>query len=242
MSNSNDLAIDINGLCKAYARTTVLRNLEVKLRWGQSMTVLGPNGSGKTTLIRILAGLIRADAGQVRIAGLDIARQAVEVRRHIGVVTHETLLYADLTGHENLAFFGRMFNIDSIDDRITEIANLLGLKDHLNQRVGTLSHGFQKRFSIARALLHNPPLLVMDEPESGLDLEALSLLDSAWDKSVSPARSILMTTHNLNRGIAFGDNIAIIHNGKITLSHSGGSPADYTAIKEDYFNIVGMKE
>ena len=205
----------MRGLSKSYGRTQVLRDLNLQVPWGQTLTVLGPNGSGKTTLIKTLATLAKPDAGEIRIAGISARRNGVRVRRTIGVVTHEPLLYDGLTGAENLRFFARMFALDHIEDRILEVAAQMGITDRLDSRAGTLSHGMRRRFSIARALLHTPRILIMDEPESGLDQQALGLLDALMSEGRRLGRTILMTTHNFERGIALADRIAILARGSI---------------------------
>ena len=222
-----DLAIDVRGLSKSYGRTQVLRDIDLQVPWGQTLTVLGPNGSGKTTLIKTLATLARPDSGEVRIAGLSTRRSGVQVRRAIGVVTHEPLLYDGLTGAENLRFFARMFALDRIDERIRYVAARMGVTDRLDSRVGTLSHGMRRRFSIARALLHAPRVLIMDEPESGLDQQALGLLEELVTDSTNPGRTILMTTHNFERGIALADRVAILSRGGI--AYEGAPDADATS-------------
>ncbi len=239
MTAPGDSAIEIRGLSKAYARTQVLRGLDLEVPWGRVLTVLGPNGSGKTTLVRILAGLARPDAGRVRIAGIDLASEPERARRRVGVVTHDALLYDGLTGYENLAFFGRMFGLDRTDDRIAQVSELLGIADRLRQRAGTLSHGFRKRFSIARALLHGPAVLVMDEPESGLDQEALRLLDAAMGEQSDPPRSVLVTTHDLARGLEIGDSLVVLSRGEVVYSRSGLSPDAADEVREAYFSRTG---
>ncbi|MYC08081.1 MAG: ABC transporter ATP-binding protein [Chloroflexi bacterium] len=224
--DSAQLAIDVRGLGKSYGRTPVLRDLNLQVPWGQTLTVLGPNGSGKTTLIKTLAMLAKPDAGEVCIAGLSTRRDGVRVRRVIGVVTHEPLLYDGLTGAENLRFFARMFALDRIDQRIHTVAAQMGVVERLDARIGTLSHGMRRRFSIARALLHSPRLLIMDEPESGLDQQALGLLEALVTDRSNPTRTILMTTHNLERGIALADRVAILSHGRI--AYDGAPDADAT--------------
>lgn len=221
-----DLAIDARALAKSYGRAQVLRDLDLELPWGQTLVVLGPNGSGKTTLIKTLAMLAKPDAGEVRIAGMSIRRDGVRARRAIGVVTHEPLLYDGLTGAENLRFFAKMFALDSIDDRIGEVAARMGVTNRLDTRVGALSHGMRRRFSIARALLHSPRILIMDEPESGLDQQALSLLEDLIADKSDPNRAILMTTHNFERGIALADRVAILSRGRIAYD---GAPDEAAA-------------
>lgn len=232
------LAIEVKGLRKAYGRTQVLRGLDLEVPWGKVMTILGPNGSGKTTLIKTLASLIRPDAGELSIAGADIRRRGNRARRIMGVVTHDTLLYDELTGYENLRFHARMFRLDSIEQRIETVADRLGMADRLHQKVGTLSHGMKKRFSIARALLHDPLVLIMDEPESGLDQDALALLEAVVRDKTDPYRTVLMTTHNLDRAIALSDQLAILSRGVIAYQGSTESTkAEY--LKDRYFEYAG---
>lgn len=233
------LAIEAKGLRKAYGRTQVLRGLDLDVPWGQVLTILGPNGSGKTTLIKTLAALIRPDEGTVQVAGANIRRRGNRARRIIGLVTHDTLLYDELTGYENLKFYARMFRLDSAERRIESVAERMGMTARLHQRVGTLSHGMKKRFSIARALLHDPLVLIMDEPESGLDQDALVLLEAVIRDKTDPYRTVIMTTHNLDRGIALSDRMAILSRGVIAYE----APADPDAsegIKDKYFEFTGL--
>jgi heme ABC exporter ATP-binding subunit CcmA len=217
---SSSPAIHVRGLSKSYGRTTVLDGLDLEMPWGEVLVLLGPNGSGKTTLIKALATLTKPDAGQVRVAGFDPAHSGTGLRRLIGVVTHEPMLYADLTGHENLRFFARLFSLDRVEERIARVARTVGMAARLGQRAGTLSHGMQKRLSIARALLHEPRLLLLDEPESGLDQEALALLETVIKAHAAPGRAVLMATHNLERAMALGHRMAVLSRGKVAYQES----------------------
>ena len=223
-------AIEVKGLTKSFGRTLVLRDLSLEVPWGQVLTILGPNGSGKSTLIKVLATLAEPDAARIRVAGFDAARAGQSVRRNIGVVTHESLLYDGLTGRENLKFFARMFSLRDVDDRTADASQKLGVASRLDQRVGNMSHGLKKRFSIARALLHDPVILLLDEPESGLDQEALAMLESIV---TDPRRTVLMTTHNLERGLSMGHRLAILAGGKIAYEESLGAAA-VGAVKDAY--------
>ena len=234
----NGLAIQIEGLSKAFGRTPALRELDLEMSWGQVVTVLGPNGSGKTTLIKTVATLIKPDRGTVRVAGLNAARAGGSVRRTIGVVTHDPLLYDDLTGQENLRFHARMFRLDDIDGRINAATEGMGVSTRLDQRVVTMSHGMKKRFSIARALLHQPAVLLMDEPESGLDQEALAMLDRVVRDHSAHGGAVVMTTHNLERAMAVGHRMAILAGGRIAYQESL-SAAETQAVKDAYFRYTG---
>ena len=208
-------AIEIKGLSKSFGRTPVLRNLDLHVERGEVLTIIGPNGSGKTTLLKVLSTLTKPDAGLVRVAGFGVARSGQSVRRAIGVVTHDPLFYDDLTGYENLKYYARLFGLGGIDRRIDGVADRLGISSRLHQRAGTMSHGTRKRFSIARALLHEPHILLMDEPESGLDQEALTRLDLIISEASPSDRTVVVTTHNLERATTLGHRMAIMSQGRI---------------------------
>ncbi len=191
-----------------------MRGVDLDARWGETLCLLGSNGSGKTTLIKILAGLTKPDAGEALIAPARGERGAA-ARRLAGVVTHDPLLYDGLTARENLRFACRMFALDDADSRIESASERVGMSPRLDQKVGAMSHGMKKRFSIARALLHDPPILLMDEPESGLDQDALALLDAIILDYSSPRRAALVTTHDIGRATALADRVAILAGGRI---------------------------
>ena len=153
-------------------------------------------------------------------------------------MTHDPLLYDELTARENLRFVCRMFRLDRIDERVSRVAELVGMKGRLDQRSGAMSHGMKKRFSIARSLLHDPPLLLMDEPDSGLDQEALALLDALISDRSNARRTVVMTTHNLDRAIALGDRVAILSNGRVVY-HEPVSDEDELSAREAYSRHTG---
>lgn len=231
-------AIQIKGLTKNFGRVPVLRGVDLEVPWGETLTILGPNGSGKTTLVKILATLTRPDSGIARAGGLDVTRSGHSVRRIIGVVAHDTMLYDDLTAYGNLKFFARMFSLDRIDERVQSASERMGMSDRLGQRVGTLSHGMKKRFTIARALLHDPLILLMDEPESGLDQHALNMLDDVISDRSIDLRTVLMTTHNLERGLALGHRMAILSKGRIAYQESLEAVGAAT-VRDAYFHYTG---
>ena len=236
--NDGDYAVRLRGVTKSFGRTPVLRGIDLDVPTGQVLSLLGPNGSGKTTLINILATLARADAGQVQVGGIVLDGNGSRIRRVIGVVTHDPLLYDDLTARENLRFTCRMFGLDRIDERIERVAGLVGMTSRLDQRSGTMSHGMKKRFSIARSLLHDPSVLLMDEPDSGLDQEALSLLDALISDRANKRRTVIMATHNLDRAISLGDRVAILSNGRVVY-HESASDVDERSAREAYSRHTG---
>lgn len=229
----NPLAIEIQGLNKKFGRTSILHNLDLKVEWGQVLTILGPNGSGKTTLIKILSTLSQADSGRILISGRNVMKDGKNIRRILGVVSHNNFLYDSLSAHENLRFYGRIFNLSQLEYRIKEVTKLMGVSQQLDQRVGTLSHGTRKRIDIARAILHKPSIILMDEPESGLDQEALAMLENIMSETTDPLRTIIKTTHNLERGLIVGHQVAILSEGKVTY-HDSINKTDISAIKDTY--------
>ena len=237
-SSEDQAAVRIRGLTKSFGRTPVLRGIDLDVHQGTVLSLLGPNGSGKTTLIRVLATLTRPDAGEVRIAGAGLGRQSARLRRLVGVVGHDPLLYDDLTARENLRFACRMFGLDRIDERVDAVSDLIGMSPDLDRRIGAMSHGMKKRFSIARAILHDPQVLLLDEPETGLDQEALSLLDSVIADRSNPARTVIMATHNLERAVALGDRMAILASGRVAYDKHVDA-ADPDASRRAYIRHIG---
>lgn len=232
-------AIFVEGLTKSFGGAPVLHDLSLQVAWGEFLVLFGANGSGKTTLIRTLATLSRPDSGRIHVAGRDLRRDPSSVRRLIGVVTHQPLLYDDLTGYENLRFYGRMFDVQDLETRIYHVAGQMGVQGLLHKRVRTLSHGMQKRLSLARAVLHQPPILLLDEPETGLDQEALGLLDALLASEGDTPRTILMTTHNLDRGLGLGDRVAILAKGRIAYQESRRNldPAGFRGAFAHYLEV-----
>ena len=161
------------------------------------------------------------------------------MRRIIGVVTHQPLLYGDLTVGENLAFYARMYDVKRPQEKIAQCLAALGMERRLEVKARTLSHGMQKRVSIARALLHDPIILLMDEPESGLDSEAVEMLEHTLRSPCSDSlRTVVMTTHNLERGLALGDQVAILADGRIAyLEHCAG--VTVAEVRSTYVALTG---
>lgn len=218
----------------------MLRGLDLTVSWGEVLSIFGPNGCGKTTLIKLLATLARPGAGQVRIAGWAVSQDGPALRRAIGVVTHQTFLYDDLTAFENLLFTCRMFGLAGAPQRILAVAGRMGVEGYLGSRIRTLSHGTQKRISIARALLHEPLLLLLDEPESGLDQEALGLLDQVLAQHRAQGGAAILTTHNVERGLALGSRVAILWNGRIAYLEERAA-LDAAAFRQTYARLTGVK-
>jgi heme exporter protein A len=210
--------IEVKKLLKRFGMKTVLRGLDFHVDQGEFVVLLGPNGAGKTTFLRILASLSRPSLGQVTIAGHALPAQAAEVRRTLGVVSHLPLLYGDLTAEENLHFFGRMYDLQNLDSRITEVLQLIGLESRRRDLVRTFSRGMQQRLAIGRAVLHDPEVVLFDEPYTGLDQDASAMLDDVLRNVAARGRTVVMTSHDLARAEELGSRFDVLSRGMITAS------------------------
>jgi heme exporter protein A len=210
--------IEVEGLVKAFGLKAVLRGLSFHVAEGEFVALLGPNGAGKTTFIRILASLSRPSSGHVAIDGLQLPDQAGAVRRRLGVIAHQPLLYGDLTAEENLRFFSRMYGLEGVKARIVQVLGIVGLTAARRELVRTFSRGMQQRLSIARALLHDPSLLLFDEPFTGLDQDASAMLDGLLSEIATQGRTVVMTSHDLDRSARLASRIDILSKGKIAAS------------------------
>ena len=209
------LAIEALGLEKSFGEHRALRGVDLEVNRNEHVVIFGPNGAGKTTLLKILSTLVKPTAGRVRLDGLDIRNKPAQIRRRISLVSHQTFLYDNLTVYENLKFYGKMYGVADLEKRIREVLSWVRLESRLQDRVGTLSRGLQQRASIARAVLHNPSILFLDEPEVGLDPHASAIVKDVLGNINSGGRTVVMTTHNLERGLELGDSAVIIDRGKI---------------------------
>jgi heme ABC exporter ATP-binding subunit CcmA len=230
--------IKVVNLVKAFGTQTALRGINLNVAEGEFLTIFGPNGAGKTTLIRILAGISRPSAGRVLLDGLELTPAWAEARRHIGLVSHHSYLYPDLTAEENLIFYGRMYDVPNLTARIHEMLESVGLLRRLHDPVRTFSRGMQQRLSIARALLHDPLLLLLDEPYTGLDQAASDRLRDVLGEAAHTGRTVLMTTHNLERGLALCDRAVIVSNGRVVFE-SDRQTLSEKQWRETYHKHVG---
>lgn len=216
------MMIEVRHLIKRFGIKVVLRNLEFSVAEGEFVALLGPNGAGKTTFLRILASLSRPTLGEVRIAGFSLPHQAAEVRRQLGVVSHLPLLYGDLSAEENLRFYGKMYSVPALDARIKTVLELVGLAARRRDLVRTFSRGMQQRLTIGRAVLHNPSVLLMDEPHTGLDQDACEMLDGVLREVAGQGHTIVMTSHDLARAAALASRFDVLTRGSIQASVQRG--------------------
>ncbi len=230
--------ISIEKLSKAFGTNIVLRNIDLRIEKGEFLTIFGPNGAGKTTLIKIISTLVSPTSGRVIIDGVDIKENPIEVRKKIGVISHETYLYHELTAAENLRFFGRMYDV-SDEKRIDELIKQVGLIYRKNDRVRTFSRGMKQRLSIARALIHDPPILLLDEPYTGLDQHASAMFDKILGGMNAHDKTRVLISHDIERGIALCDRAIILADGCIAHEMSKSEMQDLLQCRLIYEKYVG---
>lgn len=210
--------ITVNKLIKRFGLKTILRGVDFEVQPGEFVALLGPNGAGKTTFLRILASLSRPSLGEVNIAGFKLPEESAQVRARLGVVSHLPLLYGDLTAEENLRFYARMYGLAKYESRITEVLEMTGLENRRRDLVRTYSRGMQQRLAIGRAVLHDPEIMLFDEPYTGLDQDASSMLDVVLKTVAAQGRTVVMTSHDLVRAGELATRFDILSRGVIAAS------------------------
>ena len=210
--------IEVHRLVKRFGGKIVLRQLNLTVSRGEFVALLGPNGAGKTTLLRVLASLSRPTLGVVSVAGYRLPQQATSVRRMLGVVSHLPLLYGDLTAEDNLRFYARLYDLPGITERLSAVLELVGLASRRRDLVRTFSRGMQQRLAIGRAILHDPLILLLDEPHTGLDQDASNMLDDTLRRVVAGGCTVLMASHDLSRTLDLANRFDILGRGQIIAS------------------------
>ncbi len=206
--------IDIRGLSKRFQHQPVLNQLSLTLHDGDLCILVGDNGAGKTTLLRILAGLVRPSQGEVSVCGSSPISDS-RIRRVIGYVGHQPMVYQDLTARENLIHYARLYQLEKGEEAVAEVVAAFNMAGYQHQPVRTLSRGMQQRLSLARATLHNPAILLFDEPYTGLDQEAAAFLDQSLQRLNRPGRIILLAAHRPQRLLKIASHVAWLREGVI---------------------------
>jgi len=210
--------IETKKLVKRFGLKTILRGVDFSVEPGEFVALLGPNGAGKTTFLRILATLSRPSLGSVKVAGHSLPNESAQVRAKLGVVSHMPLLYPDLTAEENLEFYARMYGIIDFGPRITEVLGMIGLEHRRKDLVRTFSRGMQQRLAIGRAVIHDPEVMLFDEPYTGLDQDASEMLDDVLKSVAAKGRTVVMTSHDLARAEDLATRFDILSRGVISAS------------------------
>jgi heme exporter protein A len=208
-SDLSGFAVEVRDLCKEFGVLKAVNGVSFDLKRGEFLSIFGPNGAGKTTLIKILTGLTRPSSGTARVAGYEVEDGMVGMRREIGVISHSPALYPDLSPMENLIFFAKMYGMEHPRESALAVLEDVGLALRRDDRVRTFSRGMLQRLSIARAILHDPSILFLDEPFTGLDIHASNVLKEHLQSLHNKKRTILMTTHDVSCGLEMCDKVAL---------------------------------
>jgi sodium transport system ATP-binding protein len=237
----------VERLVKTFGSTTAVAGLSFRVAPGEIYGLLGPNGAGKTTTLRILAGILAPTAGEARVAGLDVAANALAVRRRLGFLTNTTGLYARLTGRELLTYFARLHGLppEAGEARMATLVRALGLEPFFGRRCEALSTGERQRLSIARAVLHDPDVLILDEPTAGLDVLASRFLRDFVRAERDRGKAVLFSTHYLAEAELLCDRIGLLHRGRLLAE---GTPAalraaagDAPSLEEAFLRLVAQE-
>ena len=208
-------AIVIRNLTHRFGHFAALQDIDLVVPTGQTFALFGPNGAGKTTLLRLIAALTKPSAGEIWVCGDNGRRDPERIRKNIGFISHHTMLYDDLTARENLAFYGRVYGLQKLDARIGEVLLAVDLTDRQHDRVRDFSRGMKQRLAIARSILHQPPVLLLDEPFTGLDTAAQAMLSDLLIALKAEGRTVFLVTHDFAQGLALADRFGILCRGSL---------------------------
>ena len=234
-------AIDIRHVSKVFGSRKALDNVSFELPEGAFLSIFGPNGAGKTTLLRVMATLARPTSGQVLLQGLDAKEEPDAVRAAIGMISHAPMVYPDLTAEENLLFYAEMYGVADPQERVRELLDAVGLTHRRHDTVRTFSRGMTQRVAIARALVHEPAIVLLDEPYSGLDPHAVDVFDSLIGqvRADHPERTFVMVSHDLQKGLQMATHVMVMARGRVVAFDECGG-LDRTAFEKLYRDTVGM--
>lgn len=237
-ASTTELAVEVRGLTRAFGVRKALDKVDLDLPRGAFLSIFGPNGAGKSTLLRVLTTLTPASKGTAKVMGLDVTSDAVALREHIGLISHNPLLYPDLSAEENLTFFAEMYGLPEPAARVTELLAAVELDHRRLDLVRTFSRGMLQRLSIARALLHHPDVLFLDEPYSGLDPHAMDILDSLIAQ-IRQEHTFVMVSHDLAKGLELCTHAMILARGRVVLFEPREN-LDPEEFARTYRSTVGM--
>ena len=215
-------AIEAIELMRSFGRRVAIRDLTFQVRDGECLALFGPNGAGKTTLLRVLAGLLRPTKGTARVAGVNLPGGA-EARAVVGLISHQTMLYAALTALENVEFSARLYGVPEPREAAVRALERMRLAERSDSPVRSLSRGMQQRVSIARAIVHEPRVVLLDEPYTGLDEGGASALSDALQSARSAGAALVLVTHHLNEGLALATHTAIMRDGQFVQHEPRGT-------------------
>jgi heme exporter protein A len=207
--------IEIKKLTKQADNKLILRGVDLSIKKGETVAILGPNGAGKSTLLKVLATLIKPTSGLIKVNDMDLKKNHIEIKKIMGYLPHSSLLYDHYTPLENLVFFGNIYGVKNVEQRAIELVKEVGLSFFLNEPVKNFSRGMIQRIAIARAIVHEPEILLLDEPHTGLDQGAIGILNNVILSMKAKGTTTLMVTHDFKQAAEICDRIIILKNGKI---------------------------
>jgi heme exporter protein A len=210
-------AVELLDLSKSIDERPILRNLTLTVETGQFLAVLGANGTGKSTLLKILSTLMPPSSGEVRLFGKRATGTSIDLRRNIGLIGHQSMLYRDLSAAENLAFFAKLYAVADPAGRARQMLDMIGLRERANDPVKNFSRGMVQRVAIARALLHDPALLLADEPFDGLDAPSIESLEKLLAQLNEAGKTIVMVNHDIEQSLSIADHAIVLRGGRIAL-------------------------
>jgi heme ABC exporter ATP-binding subunit CcmA len=231
--------VEASALVKAYGRRLAVAGVDFTLGSGECLAVFGPNGAGKTTLLRLIAGLLKPTSGKVRVQGVDVRRDQ-DARARVGLISHQSMLYAPLTALENVEFTARLYGMPDPPAAALGALESMLVADHAHVQVRTLSRGLQQRVSVARAMVHGPTVVLLDEPYSGLDEAGARALTSILHALRDRGATLVVVTHNVGEGLALATHAAIMTDGRFArFERRGTSPAfDAQRYAAEYRELV----
>ncbi len=233
--------IAVESVRKAFASRPVLEQVTFSIRRAEAVCLCGVNGAGKSTLMRIMAGLLRADGGRVLVGGHDVSRDPDAVRPLVGVISHKSMVYADLTVLENLLFFARLYGAADADARVAQLLEQVRLSAFRYDRAAVLSRGLLQRLSVARALVHGPAILLADEPFTGLDSEACTQLVETLTAFTASGGALVMTTHDVGMGLRCCTRVLVL-DGRRILFDQPTAGLDAAALAQDYLSYARARD
>ena len=233
--------IEASRLWTRYGPVDALRGIDLRIGKGEFLTLFGPNGAGKSTLLKILSTIIKPTSGKVNIDGIDLSAANEDARKRIGVISHKAFLYGNLSAKENLLFFGKLYDVPNLNIRVDELLSEVGLKHRADDMVRTFSRGMLQRLTIARAIIHNPAIILLDEPYTGLDQHASKMLSNLLKKLHTEDKTIVMTTHDITNGLEISDRIVIQLLGRVVFEDRSANQT-VESFERVYFEKVGEQK
>lgn len=231
-------AIKTKKLSKVFGNRRAVDNVSIEVPQGAFLSIFGPNGAGKTTLLRMLSTLSRATSGSATLMGVDLKDDPDKARDHIGLISHNSMLYPDLTAEQNLLIYARLYGVANPEARVLELLEAVELKHRRLDVVRTFSRGMTQRLSIARALIHDPGVVFLDEPYSGLDPHAVEIFDGLIERQ-REGRTFVMVSHDLQKGFAMCTHALVLAKGKVVAFDEKGA-FDFDEFSALYRSTVGM--